>query len=108
MLPQMETEVRDDPAKERFEVYAYGALAGFSQYSLQGSRITIFHTEVEPGFEGHGVGSALARGALDEVRERGLELIPTCPFIAGYIRGHSGEYLDLVVPALRDGVISGR
>ena len=55
------------------------------------------HTEVDPSFEGQGVGSALARGALDDVRSRGLHIIAMCPFISAYVRRHP-EYADLIAP----------
>jgi predicted GNAT family acetyltransferase len=102
----VELSVRDNPAQERFEVYADGRLAGYARYQIQGRRITMFHTEVKPEFEGAGVGSALARGALDEVAKRKLDLLPTCPFIAGYIARHQDEYLSLVPEALRQRVIA--
>jgi predicted GNAT family acetyltransferase len=54
------------------------------------------HTEVLPAFEGRGVGSALAKGALDAVRAEGSSVEPRCPFIAAYIRRHPA-YADLVV-----------
>jgi uncharacterized protein len=103
----MNVAVRDNPDKERFEVFSDGQLAGFAQYRLGGGKITMDHTEVDPRFEGQGLGGALAKAALQDVRERGLELIPTCPFIAAYVRDHPDDYLDLVAPAMRQRVIAG-
>jgi predicted GNAT family acetyltransferase len=53
--------------------------------------------------EGSGVGSALVAGALDDIRSRGLRVVPLCPFVAAFIRRHS-EYADLVArdPATPD------
>ena len=53
------------------------------------------HTEIDPAFEGKGLGSALARGALDAERTRGEPIVPLCPFIRQYIDRHP-EYADLV------------
>jgi uncharacterized protein len=50
---------------------------------------------VEPEFEGHGVGGALARTALDEAAARKLSVRPLCPFIAGWISRHP-DYQHLV------------
>jgi hypothetical protein len=44
----------------------------------------------------HGVGSRLVRGALDDIRSRGLRVAPVCPFVADYLRRHP-EQRDLVV-----------
>ena len=57
--------------------------------------MTFTHTEVDPRFEGHGVGGRLVSQALDATREEGLAVIPVCPFVRAYIAGHPA-YLDLV------------
>jgi predicted GNAT family acetyltransferase len=58
------------------------------------------HTQVPFELQGKGVGSQLVRGALDLAGERGLELVPLCPFVAGYIRRHH-EFLGLVTQSNR-------
>ncbi len=83
--------------KHRYEAALDGQLAGFAEYNLLKGGIMFTHTEVLPAFEGRGVGSALARHVLDDARARGLQVVPVCQFIAGYIRKHR-EYVDLVAP----------
>ena len=94
--------VTDVPGRKRFEAHIDGELAGFAEYLVAGKRFVFTHTEVDGAFEGQGVGGALARFALDDVRDRGedLEVVPVCPFIAGWIMRHP-EYAPLVTPALR-------
>jgi uncharacterized protein len=89
--------VVDNPDRARFEAYVGDELAGFVTYRLRPGRIVFNHTEVDDAFEGHGVGSRLAREVLDEARARGLAVNPVCPFIRAYI-DHHAEYADLVVP----------
>ena len=101
----MSTTVRDNPEESRYELLVDGRLAGFASYRLDGKRITMYHTEVEPEYGGRGLGDELARAALDDVRRRRLVLVPLCPFIASYIRHHPGDYLDLVAPGLRERVM---
>jgi uncharacterized protein len=91
----MSTEVRDAPDRRRYEAFEDGSLAGFAEYRDQGDVRIFTHTEVFPAFEGRGIGSALARGALDDVRASGRTLVAQCPFIRGYIEHHP-EYADLV------------
>lgn len=79
----------------KYEISLDGEPAGFAEYRLRDGRVIFTHTEVDSAFEGHGIGSTLARGALDDVRERGLYAVPLCPFIAEYIERHP-EYQDLV------------
>ena len=88
--------VTDNPEKSQYEARIDGELAGFSQYHLTRSSIVFTHTEVDPAYEGHGVGSALARFALDDVRAKGeRDVVPVCPFIHGWIDDHP-DYADLV------------
>jgi len=101
-------DVRDNPEQHRYEARVAGMLAGFSEYQPNDGWLVFTHTEVDPTFEGRGVGSALAAGALNDVRKRGLKLTPQCPFIHAYIRRHPA-YQDLVVgvrgtPVTRRGV----
>ncbi|WP_300683005.1 GNAT family N-acetyltransferase [Nocardioides sp.] len=81
-------EVRDNPAENRYEVFKDGQLAGFSTYTLSRDVIIFLHTETDPAYAGQGLGSALARGLLDDVRRRGLAVVPLCPFIKGWIDKH--------------------
>ena len=72
-----------------------GNETAFAEYRLVDHGIILPHTVVPEAFEGKGVGSALAKAALSYAREQGLKVIPTCPFMAGYIRKHP-EWHDIV------------
>jgi predicted GNAT family acetyltransferase len=52
------------------------------------------HTVIDPKRRGEGLGAILVRGALDDIRERGLVVDPQCWYVAEFISGH-GEYRDL-------------
>ena len=89
------TAFQDNQAAHRFEALVAGQVAAYAEYNLLATGVLFTHTEVLPQHEGQGIGSQLARFALDDVRARSLHAIPVCQFIAGYIRRHP-EYLDLV------------
>lgn len=93
-------EVTDDPENDQFVATVGETRAGYIDYSLAGKRVIFRHTEVLPQHEGAGVGGALARYALDNARERGIEVVPICPFVAAWIMRHP-EYADLVTEAMR-------
>jgi len=88
--------VENNRAANRFEVTLDGYTA-FMTYDRLPHEIAFTHTEVPDELEGRGVGSALARAGLEFARHEHLEVVPTCPFVAGYIRRHQ-QYLDLVRP----------
>lgn len=88
--------VVDAPERSRFEVRVDGELAGFAQYLRRPGLIAFTHTEVDARFEGRGLGGRLVRTALDASRAQGLDVLPFCPFVRGYIAGHLEDYLVLV------------
>ncbi len=87
--------VEENPAKHRYEILVDDALAGFTAYLPRGEVLVFTHTEVDPAFQNMGVGSALTRGTLDQVRAQGGRVVPQCPFMAAFIERHP-EYADLV------------
>jgi predicted GNAT family acetyltransferase len=92
----MTITVHRNDAIHRFEAELDGTPAGFIDYKARGDRIVLIHTETLAGFEGKGVGSALAQFALDEIRERGEKAVVICPFITTWLTRHP-EYVDIVV-----------
>ena len=91
--------VADAPDRSRYEAHVDGELAGVAEYRDRRDQRIFMHTTVT--LEGHGVGGALARAALDDVRARGMRAVPKCPFIAAWIRRHP-DYEDLVPEDRRD------
>ena len=84
-----EAALRNAEDKNRYEASLDGELAGFADYILTDGLITFTHTEIDPKFEGKGVGSALIRFALDDVRARGeRKVLPICPFVKAWIGKH--------------------
>ena len=87
-------QVTNDERTHRFEVES-DAQTAFLSYRHVGGSLTLDHTEVPPELEGRGIASKLARTALEYARERGLEVVPICPYVSKYLKKHS-EYLDLL------------
>jgi uncharacterized protein len=81
----------------RYEIHVEGAPepAGFAEFLLDGDTITFTHTVIDDAYEGQGLGSRLARAALDDARSRGLRVVARCSFIAGWIEKHP-DYADLL------------
>lgn len=87
--------VRDNSEQRRYEAFVGDSLAGFADYHSQPGLVTVMHTEIDPAFEGRGLGSALIRWMLDDIRSRGARVLPVCPFVRAFLQRHA-EYADLV------------
>ena len=92
--------VRDNAEKRRFEVDLGDGSFAIAEYRLRVGKIMFTHTEVPPAHEGQGIGTSLVRAGLKTARERGLKVVPICPFFAAYIKKHHEEQ-DLLDPAYR-------
>jgi uncharacterized protein len=93
----MTDTVRDDSARRRFELEVGDQLA-FVDYRRDGGRLLLTHAEVPPALRGGGVGSALVKGTLELVRQRGEKVVPLCSFVAHYMERHP-EVQDLLAEA---------
>jgi len=93
-----EVEVRFNAERRRWEGWVDGELAGKSYMRRKDDVAVFWHTEVDDRFAGLGVGSAIARTALDSIAaEGGTRVRPDCPFIRGWIERHP-DYQHLVAP----------
>lgn len=95
-----EHTVRDNPDRHRFEIDLGDGRFAFAEYNLLTGKIMFTHTEVPDEHGGKGLGTALIRAGLDSARERGLKVIPICPFFAAYMKDHAEEQ-DLLDPVWR-------
>lgn len=94
-----DVRVEHNRDQHRYEGWLDEKLAGFAEYQLTDQLVVFTHTEVDPAFEGRGVGSAIARAALDDVRADGSrQVLPLCPFIKDWIGRHR-DYIPLVYGA---------
>ena len=89
------SEVRDNPARSRFEMVSGDAVAFVAYSRVGGDRIALLHTEVPEVLSGKGVGSTLVRGVLDALRAEGSKVVPRCEFVAAYVERHP-EYRNLM------------
>jgi hypothetical protein len=93
-----EPAITDNEAESRFEIHVGGERAGLVQYHIPSHHPTVIsflHTEVDDRFQGMGLAGKLARAVLDNARERGLQVLPYCPYIKAWIAKHP-DYADLV------------
>lgn len=85
-----EPAVVDAQERNRFEIIDDGRIVGFCEYheNPDGS-VTMPHTVVDPSMRGRGIGRLLVSAAVDNLRSRGMEIHPTCWFVAEYLDSES-------------------
>lgn len=93
--------VRDNDVQDQFELFVDDVPAGFLRYQIEDKNFALTHTEIEPEFEGRGMGSQLISQALAHVRAAGYGVLPYCPFVTSYLQRHT-EDLDLVPARYRE------
>jgi len=94
--------VRDNPDRHRYEVLSDGEPVGHLAYEVDGDRMTLTHTEVDPKFGGQGLGRRLVVAALDGAAARGLAVVPVCPYVRRVIARDAERYLHLVAEDARE------
>lgn len=85
----------DNEESNQYEFYIEGLVPRIEYIKAKG-KIFLTHTEVPASLEGKGIGSALIKAALEDVKKKDLTLIPLCVFVAGYIKKHP-EWKTLVL-----------
>ncbi len=90
----LDPEIRDNTEAKRYELTIDGQTAVVIYNPVAGG-LLITETIVPIPLEGRGIASRMARHVLADLKERGLVILPTCPFFAGYLKKHP-EYADLV------------
>ncbi|GAA2721437.1 GNAT family N-acetyltransferase [Cellulomonas aerilata] len=96
--------VVDNADLSRFEARTDdGTVLGFIDYrparhtgeDSSPADVVMTHAEVDDEVEGQGIGTRLAREALDQVRASGRGVMPLCAFVQAFIAEHP-DYQDLV------------
>jgi uncharacterized protein len=87
--------VRDVPARSRYELDAGNGVTAVANYTLADGAMTLTHTETPLQARGQGIASQLVRGVLEDVRSRGLKVVPRCAFVRAYMIRHP-DFHDLL------------
>ncbi|MDP1804047.1 MAG: GNAT family N-acetyltransferase [Acidimicrobiales bacterium] len=90
-----EPTIVHNPEQTRYEIHLAGQRVGLTHYRVTPEAWVFDHTEIDDAHEGEGLGSRLARGALDDVRAKGHQVVAECPFIRRWIAEHP-DYQDLL------------
>ncbi|GAB2597512.1 GNAT family N-acetyltransferase [Microlunatus antarcticus] len=94
MSADVQTVRADD--RSRYEGRVDGELVTVLAFVRRGDVLDLTHTATEPAFRNRGLAGAVTAAALDDVRQRGEKVHPSCPFAVAFLDDHP-EYADLRV-----------
>lgn len=81
-----EIKQRNNEEKGQFDIYQDGKHAGLMTYKWDSAeKFTITHTEVDKQFGGQGLGQNLVEAGVNFAREKGVKIVPLCPFAKAVI-----------------------
>lgn len=69
--------------------------AGEMEISIYNELLTVYHTEVDPQYEGKGYAKMLLSKLVEYARENNLKIVPLCPFVHGQFKRHPDLYRDI-------------
>lgn len=98
-MSDLDPDIRDERDAKRYALTIDGHTAVVT-YNLVEGGLMVTETLVPIPLEGQGIASRLARHVLADVKERGLVILPVCPFFAGYLKKHP-EWAGIVHPSYR-------
>jgi len=80
-------DIRDNKELSRFEWCKDDCLATISYNVTTGGKVLeLTHAFVPPPGRGKGIGHALVKEVLHEIKRTDRKIVPICPFIVQYIR----------------------
>ena len=94
----MHHKLVDNSEAKRYEFEVEGHLARIEYIKAQ-DRIYLTHTEVPEALAGKGIGSALVKASLADIKQQGLTLVPLCPFVALFLK-RNPEWKELVLKGI--------
>lgn len=85
----METEVRHEPAEQRYALYVGATRACVLDYRELGTSVSFTHTFTLPPYRGRGLAGELVSYAVADVVARGFtRIVPTCWYVAQWFTAH--------------------
>lgn len=88
-------EITDNEFLRQFEMTIDGQLARI-EYSLQERKIFLTKFDMSDDLIEDGYKEPFITAVFDEIRDRGISLVPTSPEIAGFMRSNRRKYSDLL------------
>ena len=90
-----DVEITDNEFLRQFELEVGDNMARI-EYALQDRKIFLTKYEMSEDMEDQGFREIFIKAVFDEVKERGISMVPTSPEIAGFLRKNRRKYGSLL------------
>ncbi|MDP2687483.1 MAG: N-acetyltransferase [Aequorivita sp.] len=90
-----DVEITDNEFLRQFELEIGDNMARI-EYSLQDRKIFLTKYEMPEDMEEQGFREIFIKAVFEEVKKRGISLVPTSPEVAGFMRKNRRKYKDLL------------
>ena len=90
-----DVEITDNEFLRQFELEVGDNMARI-EYALQDRKIFLTKYDMPDDMEEQGFRDIFIKAVFDEVKDRGISLVPTSPEIAGFMRKNRRQYKDLL------------
>lgn len=90
-----DVEITDNEFLRQFELKGDGCKARI-EYSLQDRKIFLTKYEMPDQMEELGLKDVFIKAVFDEVKDRGISLMPTSPEVVSFMRKNRRKYRDLL------------
>jgi predicted GNAT family acetyltransferase len=87
-------DFRKNSEQSRYEFVDAGQVVAVADYVEGPDTVELPHTVVSPPVRGRGLAARLVRLALEDIRDSGRRVVPTCWYVAEFIDANE-EYADL-------------
>lgn len=93
-MEALQTDVKDNPAKRRYELEVDGQIV-FGDYRRDGEVLAVTHVEAPDSLRGTGAAGRFMQGLMDTARAENFKVRPLCGYAAAWLR-RNPDYADLV------------
>ncbi len=90
-----DVEITDNEFLRQFELEIGDNMARI-EYALQDRKIFLTKYDMPEDLEEQGFRDIFIRAVFEEVKNRGISLVPTSPEVAGFMRKNRRKYKDLL------------
>ena len=90
-----DVEITDNEFLRQFELEVGDNMARI-EYALQDRKIFLTKFDMPEDMEEQGFRDIFIKAVFEEVKDRGISLVPTSPEIAGFLRKNRRKYRDLL------------